>query len=125
MFYFAPRKKLIMADKRPVTSTTPNRPATAATAQGSAVKKETATITKKSQLPLFERENYMWMIIGAVVIAIGFFLMAGGKNTDANTFDYKVVYSATRITVAPILILLGLALEIFAIFKRPKAQPAH
>ena len=57
---------------------------------------------------------------GIVMIAIGLFLMAGGKSDDPNVFDPKEVYSKTRITVAPILILLGLALEIFAIFRKPK-----
>ena len=71
---------------------------------------------------MFERENYMWMLIGGVIVAIGMVLMAGGKNTDANQFDYKEVYSTTRITIAPILILIGLAVEIYAIFKKPKAH---
>lgn len=74
-----------------------------------------------SKLPLFEKENYTWMIIGAVVIAVGMFIMAGGKNADPNQFDPKLVYSTTRITIAPILILAGLVIEIYAIFKRPKA----
>lgn len=106
-----------MADKKPATPITPTRPVTTATT----VKKETVT-TKKSQFPLFEKENYMWMMIGGAIIALGFLLMAGGKNTDANKFDYNVVYSTTRITIAPILILIGLGVEIFAIFKRPKAH---
>lgn len=69
---------------------------------------------------LFGKENYTWMIIGAVVIALGMFLMSGGKNQDAHVFDYKVVYSFTRITVAPILILAGLIIEMYAIFKKTK-----
>jgi DUF3098 family protein len=69
---------------------------------------------------LFGRENYMWIIAGIVIIAIGLFLMAGGKSDDPNVFDPKEVYSKTRITVAPIVILLGLAVEIFAIFRKPK-----
>ena len=60
------------------------------------------------------------MIAGAVVMAIGWFLMAGGKSDNPAVFDDKEVYSTTRITIAPILILLGLGIEIFAIFKRPK-----
>jgi hypothetical protein len=32
------------------------------------------------------------------------------------------VYSTTRITIAPILILAGLMVEIYAIFKKPKAH---
>lgn len=84
--------------------------------------KETVAKSTIVKLPLFEKENYMWMGIGVAVIMLGMFLMSGGKNSSANEFDYKVVYSATRITVAPILILLGLLVEIYAIFKRPKAH---
>ena len=89
------------------------------------VTKETAATTKPAAVvstPLFEKENFMWMGIGAIVIAIGMLLMAGGKNTDANQFDYNVVYSFRRVTIAPILILLGLLIEIYAIFKKSKAH---
>lgn len=76
------------------------------------------TETKNTMSPLFTKENYKWMIIGAVIIALGFFLMSGGKSSDPNVFDYKEVYGTTRITIAPILIVIGLAIEIFAIFKK-------
>ena len=82
--------------------------------------KTAADVKQKAKLPLFEKDNYMWMGIGAAVVAIGMFLMAGGKNLNPNQFDYKLVYSSVRITVAPILILAGLMIEIYAIFKRPK-----
>ena len=71
--------------------------------------------------PLFAKENFTWMLIGGVIIALGMFLMSGGKSTDPNVFDTKEVYSTTRITIAPLLILLGLVVEIYAIFKKPKA----
>ena len=71
---------------------------------------------------LFSRENYKWMLIGLIVIAIGVLLMAGGKSEDPNQFKPKEVYSFTRITLAPILILAGLGLEIFAIFRNPKGK---
>ena len=58
------------------------------------------------------------MLIGIVIMALGLFLMAGGKSKDPNVFDPKQVYSFVRITIAPILILGGLALEIFAIFRK-------
>lgn len=68
---------------------------------------------------VFNKENYKWMLIGLVLIAIGMFLMAGGvSNKDPNVFDKGAVYSTTRITIAPLLILAGLVLEIFAIFKK-------
>ena len=69
---------------------------------------------------IFSKENYTWMLAGAIVMAIGMFLLAGGKSTDPNVFDAKEVYSPVRITVAPIVILAGLVIEIFAIFRKPK-----
>ena len=70
--------------------------------------------------PLFEKDNFVWMIIGGVIIAAGMFLLSGGKNQDPKVFDYNVVYSTTRVTVAPILIIVGLLVEIYAIFKKSK-----
>jgi Protein of unknown function (DUF3098) len=75
---------------------------------------------KNMQAPLFTKDNLVWMLIGGVVMAIGFVLLSGGKTTDPNVFDTKQVYSTTRITIAPILILAGLMIEIFAIFKKSK-----
>jgi hypothetical protein len=69
---------------------------------------------------LFEKTNLRWMLIGVVVMAFGFILMAGGKSSDPNVFDPKQVYSTTRITIAPIIILAGLVIEIIAIFRKPK-----
>jgi hypothetical protein len=70
--------------------------------------------------PLFGKENFTWMLAGAAVLAIGFFLMAGGKSADPNVFNDNEVYSTTRITIAPILIISGFIIEIFAIMKKPK-----
>lgn len=71
---------------------------------------------------LFGRENYTWIIVGIAIIALGLILMAGGRSTDPNTFDPKEVYSTMRITIAPILILIGLGLGVFAIFRKPKEK---
>lgn len=78
---------------------------------------------KSSSTPnsLFGKENYIWILAGIAVMALGIILMAGGKSTDPNVFRDSDVYSKTRITVAPILILLGLGIEVFAIFRKPKA----
>jgi hypothetical protein len=80
-------------------------------------KKQQAAATSNK---LFGKENYVWIIAGLVIIALGLFLMAGGNSADPNVFEAKEVYSKTRITVAPILILAGLGLEVFAIFRKPK-----
>ncbi len=82
----------------------------------------------KKQLPqannqsLFSKDNYMWMLVGLGVMALGFFLMAGGKSADPKVFNDNEVYSTTRITIAPILIIGGLLIEIFAIMKKPKTS---
>ena len=70
---------------------------------------------------LFGKGNYLGMGIGLVILAIGFLLMAGGKSDDPAVFDPKEVYSTTRITIAPLLIIVGLLIEIYAIMK-PQPQ---
>jgi len=92
-------------------------------------KKTTSTprnvVPKQAKQPLtslFTTDNYKWMAVGAVVIAIGMFLMSGGRNDNPSQFDPKLVYSTTRITIAPIVILLGLMIEIYAIFRKPKRE---
>jgi hypothetical protein len=74
----------------------------------------------RQNAPLFGKENYRWMLIGIVIIALGLLLMGGGKSKDPNVFNPKEVYSFTRITIAPILILGGFVIEIFAIFRKEK-----
>jgi hypothetical protein len=84
---------------------------------------KTTTTTNTTQVintPLFGKENYMWMLAGLIVLAIGFFLMAGGKSPDPNVFNEKEVYSPVRITIAPLLIVAGFIIEIVAIMKKPK-----
>jgi len=71
---------------------------------------------------LFTRKNFMWMIIGVVVVAAGMLLMAGGRNTNPAVFDPNLVYNPRRITVAPIVILIGFIIEIFAILQKPETK---
>lgn len=69
---------------------------------------------------LFDKENFKWMLIGVAVLILGFVLMAGGGSDDPNVFNKDEVYSTRRITIAPIIILIGLVIEIYAIFRQPK-----
>jgi hypothetical protein len=71
---------------------------------------------------LFTKENYKWMAIGGIIIILGMILMSGGKSQDPNSFDPKEVYSTTRITIAPILIIAGLLVELYAILRKPKQK---
>lgn len=85
----------------------------------------TTSTASKSSSPttpfIFDRTNYMIMIAGVIVILIGFALMSGGATHDPNIFPKEEIYSFRRITLAPIVIIAGFAIEIFAILKRPKA----
>ncbi|MFP4620330.1 MAG: DUF3098 domain-containing protein [Bacteroidales bacterium] len=78
---------------------------------------------KKKQNPtdqlVFTRENYKLLIIGAVIIVIGFLLMVGGKAESPDQFNPEI-FSFRRIILAPIFVLLGFAFEIYAIMKKPK-----
>jgi hypothetical protein len=84
--------------------------------------KQIKTTGSRNYKPLFGKENYRWMIIGLALILLGLLLMIGGKSKDPNIFNPSDVYSFRRITIAPILILGGLVLEIVGIFKKSKAQ---
>lgn len=81
---------------------------------------ENTVTTSTGSSALFGKSNYMWMLLGVVVIALGMFLMAGGRSENPGEFKPEEVYSTTRITVAPILIFIGLAIECYAIFKKSK-----
>ena len=91
-----------------------------ATPTASAPKAKATTVKSYSNAPLFGKENYRWMLIGIVLVALGLILMAGGKSKDPNVFNPNEVYSFRRITLAPILIIGGFVVEIFAIFRKDK-----
>ncbi len=68
------------------------------------------------------RQNYILMAAGFALIVIGLVLMSGGGDGDPAVFDADRLYSFRRITLAPVVILAGFCLEIYAIMKRPKAK---
>jgi hypothetical protein len=74
--------------------------------------------TKKS-LDIFGKSNYIWMLVGALLIIAGMLLMTGGKSADPNVFNASEVYSFRRITLAPIVMIIGFLVEIYALFKKP------
>ena len=70
---------------------------------------------------LFGKKNYLIMLAGIVVILIGFALMAGGGSDDPQVFNEEI-YNFRRIRLAPTLVLLGLAIEVYAIMANPNSQ---
>ncbi len=86
-------------------------------------KKNPKRITKQDTgaILLFGKENYKWMLIGLVVIIIGFVLMAGGGSKDPQVFN-PAIFSFRRIRLAPFLVLVGFAIEIYAVLKAPGSK---
>ena len=67
----------------------------------------------------FGRMNYILVIVGIALIALGFILMIGGGSSNPDVFNEKM-FDFQRITLAPILVLAGFVVEIVAIFWRGK-----
>lgn len=65
---------------------------------------------------LFGRKNYMIMIAGLLLIGLGMLLMSGGGMPSPEVWDESIIYSKRRTLLAPIVILSGLGLQIYAIF---------
>lgn len=65
----------------------------------------------------FSAKNYALMAVGVLVIVVGFILMSGGGDHTVTEFDWSI-YSTRRITLAPIVVLLGFVIEILAIMVR-------
>ena len=67
----------------------------------------------------FGKENYILMIIGFVVLFVGYLLMIGGSSNDPNEFSYAL-FNTQRMVVAHLVLLAGFTIEFVAIMKRPK-----
>ena len=65
------------------------------------------------------KENLKLMLIGLIIIILGFALMTGGRSADPNVFNKDVIFSFRRITLAPIVVMFGFLFEIYAIMKKP------
>ena len=74
-------------------------------------------MNKKNKL-LFGNRNYKFMILGLIFIAIGFILMSGGGSDDPNVFNEEI-YNFRRIRLAPMLVVTGFIIEVYAILTKP------
>ena len=78
--------------------------------------KKTEPAQEDPRMPL-TRRNYILLAIGFAVILLGFVLMSGGGSDSPDEFN-SAMFSWRRITLAPILVVGGFVLEIYAILKR-------
>ncbi len=63
---------------------------------------------------LFTKKNYLISCIGLIFILIGFIIMSGGESNDPNIFNEEI-YNFTRIRIAPLLVVIGLSIQVYAI----------
>ena len=67
--------------------------------------------------PTFSKTNYLILLAGSFLIGLGYILMIGGGSEDPNVFNPEL-FSFRRITLAPIVVMMGYALAIYAIVKK-------
>ena len=76
---------------------------------------------KKDEEMVFSWVNYKFMLLGVLLLIVGFVLMAGGGSDDPNVFN-EAIFSWRRIVLAPIVVLSGFGVVGYSIFKKPKAE---
>ncbi|MBT4231723.1 MAG: DUF3098 domain-containing protein [Flavobacteriaceae bacterium] len=70
---------------------------------------------------VFEKKNYLAMIIGLALITLGFILMSGGGSEDPDVFNPEI-YNFRRIKLAPTLVLIGFGIQVYAILLNPNKK---
>ncbi|MEM1323487.1 MAG: DUF3098 domain-containing protein [Bacteroidota bacterium] len=107
----SPKKKVVVK-KKSTTSSKIVSP-TVSRSRGTS----SAGAAKNKEPLIFTKENYIWMGVGVLFVIVGMILMSGGAMPDPDTWDPNIIYGFRRTVLAPFLILAGLAIEIYAIFK--------
>ena len=74
---------------------------------------------ENSDVFVFGKTNYKYLLIGLGLILLGFILMLGGGSESPDVFN-EAIFNTQRLTIAPILILAGFGVEFYAIMKRNK-----
>ena len=82
---------------------------------------KTSEENKKQFSFVFEKINYIIMIVGIVLLALGYIFLTGGGSDDPNVFN-EAMFNGRRLYLAPILIILGLVAEIVAIMYKGKEE---
>ena len=83
--------------------------------------KKSNTNQKKKPQFIFQKKNYIFLFIGIAFIALGFILMSGGGSDDPNVFNPEI-YNFRRIRLAPLLVLIGLGIQIYTILLDPSKK---
>lgn len=80
---------------------------------------ERASAVVASGRPLtFSSQTLVWIAGGFGIMLLGMLLMTGGHMPNPDVWDEDIIYSFRRVTLAPIVILSGIGVVIYAIFKK-------
>lgn len=71
---------------------------------------------------VFDKKNFAVIIAGFLVIVLGFLMMSGGKAESPDEFHYEEIFSPTRITMAPAVVLIGFIIVGVGIMIKPKSK---
>ncbi len=112
----SPKKKNASKANRNAVSATVTAPKKRLQPTRSRKKSSVAAIPKEPLI--FGKQNYIWMGIGFGLIALGMILMSGGAMPSPDVWDESIIYSFRRTVLAPFLMLAGLVVEVYAIFKK-------
>ena len=69
----------------------------------------------------FSKKNYIFMGLGGLLIIFGLILLSGGGSEDPAVFSEEI-FNFQRMNIAPVVMLAGFILEIYAIMYRPKVN---
>ncbi|MCC6461733.1 MAG: DUF3098 domain-containing protein [Saprospiraceae bacterium] len=104
------------APRRPAP--TPSQPKKTAPATPRRTEKQEGIFSVGKEEFIFDRQNFIFMGIGLGLVLLGLLAMSGGSMPDNNTWDPNIIYSFRRITLAPILMVVGFVVVAYGIFKK-------
>lgn len=110
-----PKKKKVVVTKREEAAR-PKEKATSGSGKRIAGRAASRSAASSQQL-IFGRSNYLFMGLGVILVALGLLLMSGGSMPSPDVWEPDLIYSGRRTVLAPLLILSGFGVVIFAIFK--------
>lgn len=69
-----------------------------------------------------KKDNLRFILVGLAINIVGYLLMIGGGSDNPNEFNEAELFSSLRITVSPILIVLGIVIIAYGIMKKSKTS---
>ena len=111
-----PNKKKVV-----VTSGQTNKKKTVAASPRKSTKSKSTTSSAPVEM-IFGRQNFIWMGAGVLLLVLGLVLMTVGAMPSPDVWDDSIIYSFRRTVLAPFLMVAGLALEIYGIFKKKSSS---